>query len=45
MLRGFEEELRLLEEWLVNPRIGEDYIVVADTKYSMIYDLREEFEA
>jgi hypothetical protein len=45
MLRDYDEELRLLEEWLINPRIDEDCIVVAGTKYSMIPDIKKEFEA
>jgi hypothetical protein len=45
MLTDYDEELRLLEEWLINPKIEGDCIVVADTKSSMIHDLREEFEA
>jgi len=32
MLMDYDEELILLEEWLVNPRIDEDCIIVADTE-------------
>jgi hypothetical protein len=45
MLRYYDEELRLLKEWLINSRIDEYYIVVAGTKSSMIPDIKKEFEA
>jgi hypothetical protein len=40
MLTDYDEELRLLEEWLISSKIDEDCIVVANTEYSMIYDMR-----
>jgi hypothetical protein len=45
MLRDCDEELRLLEEWLINPRIDEDFIVVAGTNSSMIHDINDGFKA
>jgi hypothetical protein len=36
MLMDYDEELRLLEEWLVSPRIDEDCITVADTEHPRI---------
>jgi hypothetical protein len=41
MLMDYDEELRLLEEWLVNPNIEEDYIIVMDTKYPRIPNMKE----
>jgi len=34
-----------MKEWLINPRIDEDCIVIARTNYSMIPNIKKEFKA
>jgi hypothetical protein len=39
----YDEELTILEEWLINPRIDEECIFVVRTNSSMIHDIKEGF--
>jgi hypothetical protein len=47
MIMNYEEELRLLEEWIEIPKGGEDCITVVDTKHPRMLNcsmVREEID-